>query len=331
MSAVFFTTQDSGLRIQSHLLTPGLVSTQPSTLLHSSLRPLYSGAVLPDSIRQTAPDRGRKNGMTLIELVAALSLMVVIIGILMTVLNSATNLWGSSRNRKKDLTAIATSIADLIADDLYQAMTDISEQNDLYQSFYCYSPDPTNIATDTVTIHLAFLRPASPRTHVPPQLQSETRTSLDAIFYTTYSAALYRHVLPVTLDFTQALTNGIALPHNFLTELMPLVNDPELHRKLLDPYASPPETSSALLAERVIATFLAHYRDDPDPKPDDIQSDLLPHYLDLALHLFNAEDWDAYRAGINDYSKSAEMKRSQLGTLISRRITLPQAGGSRLP
>ena len=75
---------------------------------------------LPSALR---PLGGRNNGYTLIELVAALSLFVVILGVLMTILNSATDLWSASRSQKKDLSA-ALAITDLIADDLYQAVTD---------------------------------------------------------------------------------------------------------------------------------------------------------------------------------------------------------------
>jgi len=279
------------------------------------------------------PLRGRNNAFTLIELVAALSLFVVILGILMTVLNSATDLWSASRSQKKEQTA-ALAITDLIADDLYQAVTDISKTNDLYHSFYVFSPAITNTLSDTdptVTIHLAFLRPASPHTRIPAGLKSETRTSLDAVFYTSYEFALFRHVIPVTIDFSRTVTNGVARPHSFITDAMPFVNKPDLHRNLLNPAAPPPDTTSSLLAERVLPAFGAHYWDGPDPKPDDVQSDLFPHYLDLLFYLFNAEDWATYQSIRNDSSDAAELKRSLLGTLVSRRITLPQAGGSRLP
>ena len=287
------------------------------SLLHSSLRPLG----------------GRNNGYTLIELAAAVSLFVVILGVLMTILNSATELGSASRNQKKEPTA-AFAITDLIADDLYQAVTDISKTNDLYHSFYVFSPAITNTLSDTdptVTIHLAFLRPASPHTRIPAGLKSGTRTSLDMVFYTSYEFALFRHVIPVTIDFSQTVTYGVARAHSFITDASSIVNNPSLHRDLLDPAAPPPETTSSLLVERVVPTFLAHYRDDPDPKPDDVQSDLLPHYLDFSLHLFDAEDWATYQSIRNDSSDAAELKRSLLGTLVSRRITLPQAGGSRLP
>ncbi len=303
----------------------------PSPFLPSSLRPLGGRhSLLPSSLR---PLGGRNNGYTLIELVAALSLFVVILGVLMTILNSATDLWSASRDQKKEPTA-ALTITDLVAGDLYQAVTDISETNDLYHSFYLFSPAITNTLSDTdptVTIHLAFLRPASPHTRIHADLKSGTRTSLDMVFYTSYEFALFRHVIPVTIDFSETVTNGVARAHSFITDASSIVNNPSLHRDLLDPTASPPETTSSLLVERVIPTFLAHYRDDPDPQPDDVQSDLLPHYLDLSLHLFDAEDWATYQSIRNDSSDAAELKRSLLGTLVSRRITLPQAGGSRLP
>jgi len=268
--------------------------------------------------------------MTMIELVAALALFVVILGVLMTVLNSATDMWSNSRSQKREQT-VAENITDLIADDLYQAVTDISESGDLYKSFYLFSPDITNTNPDAVTIHLAILRHASPRTRIPSVLASKTRTSLDAVFYTSYKFALFRHSIPVTIDFEQALTNGIALPHDFITENMPIVNDPILHQNLRTYASTTPDTTSSLLAEQVLPTFLGYYYDDPDPTPDEIQSDLLPQYLDLSLHLFSAEEWADYWFIFGDDSDTAKLKRPHLGTLISRRITLPQAGGSRLP
>lgn len=304
----------------------------PSSLLHSPLRPLGGRTLLHSPLRPLGGRNkgGRNNGYTLIELVAALSLFVVILGVLMTILNSATDLWSASRSQKKDLSA-ALAITDLIADDLYQAVTDNSEVNDLYHSFYLYSPNITNIQPDVVTIHLAFLRPASLHTRIPADRASETRTSLDAVFYTSYEFALFRHVIPVTIDFSRTVTNGVARPHSFITDASSIVNNPDLHRDLLDPAAPPPETTSSLLAERILPAFGAHYWDVPDPKPDDVQSDLFPHYLDLLFYLFNAEDWAEYQSIFNDSSDIAELKHSLLGTHVSRRITLPQAGGSRLP
>lgn len=273
-----------------------------------------------------------RSGMTMIELVAALALFVVIFGVLLIALNTATNLWRNSRAQRRELPS-AEYIADLIADDLYQAATDISESDDPYKSFYLYSPDLTNITPGTVTIHLAFLRPASPRTLIPPGLSAGTRTSLDAVFYTSYAHALFRHVIPVAIDYTHAVTNGIVLSHTFITEAMSLVNQPEVHEALLNFSPTPPDTSSTLLAERIIPTFLGYNRDDPTPKPDDIQSDYLPHYLDFSIHLFNAEEWADYLSIASGTSVSDDdtIRLNQLGTLISRRITFPQAGGSRLP
>ena len=103
MKHVFFRTQDPELRTQRHPRAPGapfflpspllhsylrrfLASFLPSPLLHSSLRPLDSGGALPDSIRQAAPDRGRKNpacaagGFTLIE--TALAMLAIGLGLL---------------------------------------------------------------------------------------------------------------------------------------------------------------------------------------------------------------------------------------------------------
>ena len=61
--------------------------------------------------------------MTLIELIAALALFVIILGSLLTVMNTATSLWSSSRSQNRER-ATAENLAGLVFDDLYEAVAD---------------------------------------------------------------------------------------------------------------------------------------------------------------------------------------------------------------
>ena len=104
--------------------------------------------------------------MTLIELIAALALFVIILGSLLTVMNTATSLWSSSRSQNQER-ATAENLASLVFDDLYEAVTDNgvatnSAAAQLKPTFIMESP-PTN-TPNKVFIVLGFVRQASPRT-----------------------------------------------------------------------------------------------------------------------------------------------------------------------
>jgi len=296
--------------------------------------------------------------MTMIELVASLALFVVILGMLMTVLDSATDMWSASRSQKKEQAA-ALAITDLIADDLYQA---VSVNTNDYPVFILESlpdmpdkPDPNKVYTI-----LGFVRHASVHSPVP---LSETRRSIDAVFYTYYDNALLRHVFPiVTSGFNTSESIGklVDVHKNELTE--------EKHDKILkfarnEPRATYPDKDVIdwqwqLLAERadiIITATLPRTlirMDDPgkypnplpsapDPDPDlylpplpvsRLYSDVLPDQVDIReLRLCDQQDWAAYEPLRDKDTKEALYLKAFLGTLVSRRITLPQAGGSRLP
>ena len=266
--------------------------------------------------------RASPSGFTMIELVSALALFAIILGILLLALNTATNLWSNSRAQRRELPS-AEYIADLIADDLTQAVSDpILPANDvpLYISF-AFQNLPTNSVSSAPVSILAFPRTASPRIIDPDDSNPETRLGLDSVFYTLYGDALYRMVVPLhtTVNRDKSLgelfENGITA----LGENSVLYNDP-------------PTVSVTLLAERVIPTFIAYYPsqtyDGNDSPP--FKTNALPDMLDFSLHLFDTADWGTFQSLINDTSSAADLKRAHLGTLISRRIFLPQAGGSRL-
>ena len=316
--------------------------------------------LLPPSLLR--PLRGRNNAFTLIELVAALSLFVVILGILMTVLNSATEMWSASRSQKKEQTA-ALAITDLIADDLYQAVADNSVPNNStanapeYPSFILETP-PINATLNDVVVLLAFARRSSSRVPDPDTAgATDTRFSLDAVFYTYYLNALFRHVIPLYNDFNDPEPLG-----TLLHELLDSIRNAGTHDDIIEALQDPTKSSDVkwqytLLAERVLPSLNAtipegfvrkedpgfpHMVEGSDKRPigDNMKlhpiygrltTDVLPDQIDVALHLFDEQDWAKYELLRDQDTKDARYQIKTLGTLVSRRITLPQAGGSRLP
>lgn len=329
---------------------------RPPFLL-SPLRPLRDRhSLLPSPLR---PLRGRNNAFTLIELVAALSLFVVILGILMTVLNSATEMWSASRSQKRE-THIAASIMEQLADDLVQAVTDnAGSTNDLssvqeHPCFILASP-PTNATPNDVVVLLAFARHGTSRVAAPDSPgEGDVRLSLDAVFYTYYRDALFRHVIPLYNDFNDPQPLG-----TLLHDLRASAEDTSIHDKILDMQRDPSQKpgvdwSYLLLAERVIPSLQASLADAflrktdnayqrvadtreigdglfVPPVYDRLTTDVLPDQVDFALHLFDAQDWSAYQEIKQDSSSDAQQKRRHLGVLHSKRITFPAQGGSRLP
>lgn len=292
--------------------------------------------------------------MTMIELVAALALFVIILGSLLTIMNTATSLWSSSRSQQREQTAGLNAL-DLLADDLQQAVTDSGAFSntfaDVKPTFILDAR--TNQPADVVQIVLQFARYAKPQT--PPL--SGVPMSIDAVFYTFVDNALFRHVIPLSYDFENAKPLG-----ELLDDQRKNVDNKALHVKILaylkDPSknAEPTEKwSYTLLAERIdllnLAATLpeAYARKLPDdshqvsqallnaagipqnPIYDCLKTDVLPDQIDIALRLHNEESWATLHRLENNMSEVANRQRLTLGFLFSKRITFPAQGGSRLP
>ena len=314
---------------------------------------------LPSPLR---PLSGRKNrsGMTMIELVAALALFVVILGSLMTVLNTATSLWSSSRSQQHEQAA-AQNISELIANDFYQAVTDSGlASNDVPETTrptFLLSTPPTNASPEDVTLVLAFARHASPQTFTAEGVVADPklRVSLDAVFYTFYNNTLFRHVIPLKYtSFAEPEPLG-----ELLHDLRAAVESKTVHDEFLAALLDPSQEPSAkwtcvVLAQRVelvvqAALPEAYVRKQDNafdrepteaaagagfalpPTYDRLTSDVLPDQLDLALHLFSEADWSTWQRLKNDTSDDATRKKQHLGVLLSKRIAFPTKGGSRLP
>lgn len=294
--------------------------------------------------------------MTMIELVASLALFVIIFGTLLTILDSATTLWSSSHSQESER-SVAKNMLDVLSDDLENAVTDNGvPSNTLAVAYPTFVLDSrTNQPLGDVQILLQFAR------HAKPQTSGRTATdiplSLDAVFYTLYGNALFRHAIP--LSYTR-ISDAKPLGE-LLNEKRTRVENSALHAAIVG-YAKDPANHSqpaakwsySLLAERLdILSMLAslpeaYARKPPDsrqispaqtggstvsepPLYDYLKSDVLPDHIDIALRLHNEEDWATLLRLENDSSDKAEKQRQNLGLCFSKRITFPSQGGSRLP
>jgi len=294
-----------------------------------------------------------RSGMTMIELIAALALFVIVLGSLLTILNSATSLWSSSRSQQREQAA-AQNLIDLLTDDLQNAVTDSGvPSNTLTVAKPTFILDSrTNAPAEEVLIMLQFARHASP--HTLGRAPSGIPLSLDAVFYTFVGNALFRHVIPLSYPtFDQAKPLG-----DLLDEQRVKVDNTSLHAKILEALANPAVQPSANWSYSVLATridvmgmlaalpevyvrkTLFHKTREPQqtaaglplpPEYDYLETDVLPDHLDVALRLHNEEDWNTLQQLSGKATADADRKRELLGLKFSKRITFPSQGGSRLP
>jgi len=310
------------------------------------IRPMLdTQGTAPLRLRASALKIPARSGMTLIELIAALALFVIILGSLLTVMNTATSLWSSSRSQNRERTT-AENLASLVFDDLYEAVTDNgvatnSAAAQLKPTFIMESP-PTNTPNE-VFIVLGFVRHASPRTLADKSLVPDPalRLSLDAVFYTYYNNALFRHVIPLAYKTSFADAEPLG---ELLEELRNKVKQAD-HGNILSSAKDPAQPSSVkwtcqLLAERIelglLATLPGNTVMNTGASPEsvtlsEVEAGVLPDQLDLAFALYSEEDWAAYQPLKLDTSDKAVLKKQQLGVLFSKRITFLTKGGSRLP
>ncbi len=286
-------------------------------------------------------DRPR-SGMTMVELVAALALFVLILGSLLTILNTATSLWPSSHSQQQEQTA-AENITGSIADDLYEAVTDcgIPTNNasaEIKPTFLLSTP-PSNSTPNQVVVVLGFARHASPRTYT--ENKNAVRLSLDAVFYTSYKNALFRHAIPLSYrsyidpeplgDLLETARNKVANE---------ALHD-DILKSLSDPSVEPLSAGSyQMLAERAeiegVATLPQNWVQKQGSGTETVslgkcEACALPDRLDLALRIYSQEDWETYQTLKSDNSDAANLKKRHLGVLLTKRFTFPAKGGSRLP
>lgn len=298
--------------------------------------------ILPANAQCSTFDRPR-SGMTMVELVAALALFVVILGSLLTILNTATSLWSSLRSQQQEQTA-AENIAESIADDLAEAVTDSGAPTnnasaEIKPTFLLSTP-PSNSTPNQVVVVLGFARHASPRTYTANK--NAVRLSLDAVFYTSYKNALFRHALPLSYTsyvIPETLGGLLATARNKIAAETTLHDD--ILKSLSDPSVTPSSPGSyQLLAERAeiegVATLPMNWVQKQGSGAETVslgecEAVALPDRLDLALRLYSKEDWEIYQTLKFNDSDAANLKKRHLGVLLTKRFTFPAKGGSRLP
>ena len=283
-----------------------------------------------------------RSGMAMVELVAALALFVLILGSLLTILNTATSLWSSSRSQQQEQTS-AENTGESIGADLYEAVTDNGAPTntadaDIKPTFILSTP-PSNTTPNNVVVVLGFARHASPHTYL--ENKNAVRISLDAVFYTYYNNALFRHAIPITYpSFDNPKPLG-----DLLNALRASVENPSLHDQILkslsDPSVKPSSIGSyLLLAERaeieLVATLPKNWAQKQNAGSETVslgecEAIALPDRIDLAFRLYSKEDWASYQSLKLDHSAAAMLKKKHLGVLHSKRLTFPSKGGSRLP
>lgn len=283
-----------------------------------------------------------RSGMTMVELVAALALFVLILGALLTILNTATSLWSSSRSQQQEQTS-AENTASSIADDLYEAVTDCGvPTNTVFAKIkptFLLSTPPSNSTPNQVVVVLGFARHASPRTYTDNK--NAVRLSLDAVFYTYYKYALFRHAIPMSYtSYVKPETLGELLETARNKVATEALHD-EILKSLSDPSVTPSSPGSyQLLAERAeiegVATLPKNWVQKQGAGAETVSLGecgalALPDRLDLALRLYSQEDWETYQTLKLDNSESARLKKRHLGVLLTKRLTFPSKGGSRLP
>ena len=250
--------------------------------------------------------RSRRAGLTVLELVSALALLVIVLGTLMVALNSATDIWARNTSKTRALQK-ARQALDLLATDLASAVAQSTARSE--PTAPTSSKEPFFIAENKSSrqIALYFVRQRS-----PAEVSGSGALSLEAVAYswTTNGLSRYERPLSTTADGTieptasdqlvrfkadvekiTAVSNVVAAS---VVRFVPLVYQP------LSPTLTPSETQPL---EPLNASV---------PK---IELADLPDFIDV--HLACVERQDSSSAGTTNY--------------VTRRITLPAAQASRLP
>ena len=288
-------------------------------------------------------------GFTMVELVAALSIFVIIIGVLYKMLDSATNMWNSATANVRERET-AEAVRDTLADDLQQAVTDSGVRSNEVASvsdasFYLDSNVDAAAAESQAHLLLRFARPAFSTT--PTAITAGNRLSLDMVCYTFYNYALFRHVFALPQDADGQTTLGERMDASTPADFTAICRD--LQKNPTD--AAYSEGSHICLARRICGiNILAAYAkayllntasgsDDtgesggillPVSSRSQAAANVLPDRVDASLCILSEEEEPVWLGLQKDSSAEAKKQADALGTRVSRRITFPAQGGSRL-
>ena len=245
--------------------------------------------------------------MTMVELIAALSIFSMIALILFSILEATMQLWQRPASDQNNLAA-AEQVLDTIASDLRQAVGDGA--NITNGVFFAWNP-PERPDAATVQPVLRFLRPASP--HLPIT-KSASRLSLDCVTYSLATGMLYRSVTvlrPPEVEKNE--TMGDLLKEISFT-------------------GTAESTVSSLLAERVCITAIGcTYTNAIAIPANGFETNLPPMAVNMTLTVFSEDDWTTFNLLYDKTSDEAVRRKKTLGVTRSRMIDLPTFGGGALP
>lgn len=284
-----------------------------------------------------------RSGLTMIELVSALTLFILIMGALTMALNKATTLWGTSHSSLPEQEQ-ANLILSLIADDLQLAVVDNGtlpgSNEEPPPTFLC---DTTTNQATGVKIILQFIkhRTRQTRFNEPPN----DHPALDAVYYTFFqdqeSTKFSRYVIPLKPadpDHPEHIGKQ-------LEELQPQGEDSAApsageEYSLLSDRLTPPIIVVGIPSHYVRENN-SHLVAAPDPRlalqsvPEynQVATAVLPDYIDISIRVFNEKEWIQYNrlalSSVDD--ETFARAQAHLGTSASRRITFKAMRGTRLP
>lgn len=285
-------------------------------------------------------------GFTMIELVASLSVFVIIVSILYALTENALDIWSVEKDGQKER-ARADAAFRILEQDLREAVTDNGVTSNQLSgtaqaSFILNGTSITNTTATTWHLLLRFAKPKSERI----SSSFRNRAALDAVAYSYYNHSLYRHIVPMEWKgemktLSQRIDETIqAAGLESISEQMEA--DPAKvvpgHTRLLRHvrvvnlygairFSDLVERSDALvlgekdkgLSEQNNLYSLESY--------SEILSQTLPSSVSMELQLISEDEWEEWKRLVVQEPARAEA----LGTYASKKIVLPAAGGSRLP
>lgn len=241
-------------------------------------------------------------GMTMIELVAALSIFAIIALVLFTMLNTSTHLWSAPSSTRKQA-AEAEGFLDLLASDLEQAVADGGDITN--PVFYAWAL-PLSANAEASHPFIGFVRPALP--YGPPS-SGTGRFSLDCVTYTFSTGCLSRTV--TSLPFQEdGGTVGQRIRNVKLTD---------------------PSTVTSLLVKHAVISEPSYVFDSHGTINGPFSTNVLPLAVNVVVIAFRDEDWPTYLSLANANSDEATLKKKSLGVSRSRVIHLPAYAGGALP
>jgi len=243
--------------------------------------------------------RSRRSGLTAIELVSALALFVIILGMLLITINGATDTWALSTSKNAGQSHVRR-IVDMLADDLTSAVGERPTDDDVKPWFIIDYP-----ASRTNQCGVYFVKALSPA-ETSAKASGNAMRSLQLVAYVlaTETNLLSRYTAPVTLNTTVG------------DQLSAFFNDHKTDggsvSNVLSTLVTTFGTTACTNTPPATAFNEPGYYDNTPGKRVGLRS--LPDFVDIGIAYTNRED----------HAQSSP-------SYMIRRVTLPAAQASRLP